>query len=183
MKMKNGLKAEDEEIYQNEEIKLMLYALGIDINNYRPEKLRYGKIAICVDPDDDGAHIALLIMANLHKLCPEFLKENRLFWLRSPLFIEHDKNANPISWYYTDADFNKVRGNLKGDITRIKGLGALEEADLKATLFSTTGGQVMDEIEYSSEGIELLCDLMGIKVAPRKEFVFNNIDFSKYGNM
>ena len=182
-KMKNGLKAEDEEIYQNEEIKLMLYALGIDINNYRPEKLRYGKIAICVDPDDDGAHIALLIMANLHKLCPEFLKENRLFWLRSPLFIEHDKNANPISWYYTDADFNKVRGNLKGDITRIKGLGALEEADLKATLFSTTGGQVMDEIEYSSEGIELLCDLMGIKVAPRKEFVFNNIDFSKYGNM
>lgn len=182
-KMKNGLKAEDEEIYQNEEIKLMLYALGIDINNYKPEKLRYGKIAICVDPDDDGAHIALLIMANLHKLCPEFLKENRLFWLRSPLFIEHDKNANPISWYYTDADFNKVRGNLKGDITRIKGLGALEEADLKATLFSTTGGQVMDEIEYSSEGIELLCDLMGIKVAPRKEFVFNNIDFSKYGNM
>ena len=182
-KMKNGLKAEDEEIYQNEEIKLMLYALGIDINNYKPEKLRYGKIAICVDPDDDGAHIALLIMANLHKLCPEFLKENRLFWLRSPLFIEHDKNANPISWYYTDEDFNKVRGNLKGDITRIKGLGALEEADLKATLFSTTGGQVMDEIEYSSEGIELLCDLMGIKVAPRKEFVFNNIDFSKYGNM
>lgn len=182
-KMKNGLKAEDEEIYQNEEIKLMLYALGIDINNYKSEKLRYGKIAICVDPDDDGAHIALLIMANLHKLCPEFLKENRLFWLRSPLFIEHDKNANPISWYYTDADFNKVRGNLKGDITRIKGLGALEEADLKATLFSTTGGQVMDEIEYSSEGIELLCDLMGIKVAPRKEFVFNNIDFSKYGNM
>lgn len=51
MKMKNGLKAEDEEIYQNEEIKLMLYALGIDINNYKPEKLRYGKIAICVDPD------------------------------------------------------------------------------------------------------------------------------------
>lgn len=50
-KMKNGLKAEDEEIYQNEEIKLMLYALGIDINNYKPEKLRYGKIAICVDPD------------------------------------------------------------------------------------------------------------------------------------
>lgn len=51
-KMKNGLKSEDEEIYQNEEIKLMLYALGIDINNYRPEKLRYGKIAICVDPDE-----------------------------------------------------------------------------------------------------------------------------------
>lgn len=53
MKMKNGLKADDEEIYKNEEIKLLLYALGIDINNYKPDKLRYGKIAICVDPDSD----------------------------------------------------------------------------------------------------------------------------------
>lgn len=120
-KMKNGLKAEDEELYKNEEIKLLLYALGIDINSYRADKLRYGKVAICVDPDSDGFHIALLIMANLHKLCPNFLKENRLFWLRSPLFIEQDKNNNPVSWYYTDEEFNKVRGKLKGNIKRIKG--------------------------------------------------------------
>jgi len=60
-------------------------------------------------------------MANLHRLCPKFLKENRLYWLRSPLFIEQDKNKNPISWYYTDEEFNKVRGTLKGNIKRIKG--------------------------------------------------------------
>lgn len=50
-KMKNCLKAEDEEIYKNEEIKMLLYSLGIDINNYDPKKLRYGKVAILVDPD------------------------------------------------------------------------------------------------------------------------------------
>lgn len=182
-KMKNGLKAEDEEFYKNEEIKLLLYALGIDINTYRADKLRYGKIAICVDPDQDGFHIALLIMANLHKLCPNFLKENRLFWLRSPLFIEQDKNNNPVSWYYTDEEFNKVRGKLKGNIKRIKGLGALSEKDLKATLFSTTGGQVMDEIGYSPEGIEQLCALMGEDIAPRRDFVMNRIDYSQYGDM
>ena len=182
-KMKNCLKAEDEEIYKNEEIKMLLYSLGIDINNYDPKKLRYGKIAILVDPDDDGYHIALLIMANLHRLCPQFLKENRLYWLRSPLFIEQDKNKNPISWYYTDEEFNKVRGTLKGNIKRIKGLGALGEKDLKATLFSSTGGQLMDEIEYSPEGVEQLCNLMGVEVAPRKDFVMSRIDFSEYGNM
>ena len=182
-KMKNCLKAEDEEIYKNEEIKMLLYSLGIDINNYDPKKLRYGKIAILVDPDDDGYHIALLIMANLHKLCPQFLKENRLYWLRSPLFIEQDKNKNPISWYYTDEEFNKVRGTLKGNIKRIKGLGALGEKDLKATLFSSTGGQLMDEIEYSPEGVEQLCNLMGVEIAPRKDFVMSRIDFSEYGNM
>lgn len=182
-KMKNCLKAEDEEIYKNEEIKMLLYSLGIDINNYDPRKLRYGKVAILVDPDDDGYHIALLIMANLHRLCPQFLKENRLYWLRSPLFIEQDKNKNPISWYYTDEEFNKVRGTLKGNIKRIKGLGALGEEDLKATLFSSTGGQLMDEIEYSPEGIEQLCNLMGVEIAPRKDFVMSRIDFSEYGNM
>ena len=182
-KMKNCLKAEDEEVYKNEEIKMLLYSLGIDINNYDPRKLRYGKVAILVDPDDDGYHIALLIMANLHRLCPQFLKENRLYWLRSPLFIEQDKNKNPISWYYTDEEFNKVRGTLKGNIKRIKGLGALGEEDLKATLFSSTGGQLMDEIEYSPEGIEQLCNLMGVEIAPRKDFVMSRIDFSEYGNM
>lgn len=180
-KMKNGLKAEEEELYKNEEIKLLLYALGVDIDNYNSSKLRYGKVAICVDPDSDGYHIALLIMANLQKLCPQFLKENRLCWLRSPLFIETDKNNNPISWYYTDEEFDKARNKVTGMIKRIKGLGALSEKDLRATMFSTTGGQCLDEIEYSKEGIDELCNLMGIEIAPRKEFVYNKIDFSDYG--
>lgn len=50
-KMMNGLKATDDELLKNEEIKLLLYALGIDVNYYNPNKLRYGKIAICVDAD------------------------------------------------------------------------------------------------------------------------------------
>lgn len=182
-KMLNCLKAEDEKIFQNEEIKLLLYAMGIDINSYNSSKLRYGKIAICADQDDDGRHIALLIMTNLYKLCPQFLKENRLYWLQSPLFIEYDKNNNPKSWYYSNEEFNAARTSVRGEIKRVKGLGQLNEKDLKATMFSTTGGQKMDLIEYSSEGAEQLNQLMGIDIAPRKEFVFNNIDFTKYGEI
>lgn len=181
-KMINGLKEDDEKkYYDNKEIELLLYALGVDPNNYNPKKLRYGKIAICVDADDDGYHIALLILANLYRLCPQFLRENRVYWLRSPLFIEQDKNGNPLSCYYTDEEFDKVRGKLKGYIKRVKGLGQLNEKDLKASMFSTTGNQRMDQIIYSEEGIEQLCQLMGADIKPRKEFVFSRIDFSKYG--
>lgn len=122
-----------------------------------------------------------MILANLWRLCPQLIKEGRVYWLRSPLFIEQDKNKKPISWYYTDEDFNKVRGTLKGSVKRIKGLGLLNEYDLKATLFSTNGGQVMDKIEYSDEGARVLCELMGTDIEPRKEFVMNRIDFSDYG--
>lgn len=50
-------------------------------------------------------------------------------------------------------------------------------------MFSSTGGQKMDLIEYSPEGAEQLNQLMGIDILPRKEFVFNNIDFTKYGEV
>ena len=184
-KMLNGLKeTNDEKYYANKEIELLIYALGIDVNNYNPKKLRYGKIAICVDADDDGYHIALLILANLYRLCPQFLKENRVYWLRCPLHIAYDKNMQPLSWYYTDAELAaaKAKGKIKGDLDRIKGLGQLEEADLKATMFSTTGGQKMEQIIYSEEAIKQLCLLMGENVEPRKEFVMSRIDFSKYNN-
>lgn len=184
-KMLNGLKEQDDEKYfDNNEIELLIYALGIDINHYDPKKLRYGKIAISVDADDDGYHIALLILANLYRLCPQFIRENRVYWLRCPLFIAYDKNMKPLSWYYTNEELAaaKAAGKIKGDLDRIKGLGQLEEADLKATMFSTTGGQKMEQIVYSEEAIEALCSLMGEDVQPRKEFVMSHVDFSKYNN-
>lgn len=184
-KMLNGLKEDDDDKYfSNKEIELLMYALGIDVDHYDPKKLRYGQIYICVDADDDGYHIALLILANLYRLCPQFLQENRVHWLRCPLFIAYDKNMQPISWYYTNEELAaaKARGKIKGDLDRIKGLGQLEEADLKATMFSTTGGQKVDKIIYSPEAAKRLCELMGVDIKPRKEFVMSRIDFSKYNN-
>lgn len=179
-KMINGLKVDDDkEYYDNKEIELLLYALGINPSHYDPSKLRYGKVAICVDADDDGYHIALLILANLQRICPQFLKENRIYWLRSPLFIEQDKTGKPLKCWYTDEEFDKARSTTKGNVKRVKGLGQLNERDLKATMFSPTE-QKMDQIMYSEEGIHQLCQLMGPDIKPRKEFVFSRIDFSKF---
>lgn len=52
-KLINTLSNPEETYLANEEIKLLLYALGIDINNYNSKKLRYGKLGICVDGDLD----------------------------------------------------------------------------------------------------------------------------------
>lgn len=52
-KMLNCLAHNDEKIFQNEEIKLLLSAMNITPGKYNREKLRYGKIAICVDADSD----------------------------------------------------------------------------------------------------------------------------------
>jgi DNA gyrase subunit B len=174
-KIINCLSNQDEKIFNNEEIKLLLSAMNIVPGKYDSKKLRYGKIGICVDADSDGAHIALLIMAALQYLAPEFIKEGRLCWLRSPLYIVNNKGKE--SYYFTDDEFNKVRNKIKGEVTRAKGLGELPAETARESMFSPEY-QRIDIMEYDSEAVNLLYELMGENVGPRKEFIMNKIDFS-----
>lgn len=165
-----------EDILENEEVKLLLQALGITYGHtYDPKKLRYGKIAICSDADSDGSHIGLLIMAMLHRLAPQFIEEGRLCWLRAPIYkVGSGKKA---TYYYTEEEFQTK--TAIGDIIKYKGLGQMDEADLKNSMFNPEF-QHMDHIEYDVDGIETLEQLMGNQVQYRKDFVFNNIDFSEF---
>ena len=52
-KIINPLSNSEEDIFDNEEIKLLLSAMNIVPNKYDSRKLRYGKIGICVDADSD----------------------------------------------------------------------------------------------------------------------------------
>ena len=173
-KLINCLSNPEERYLINEEIKLLLYAMNIDINHYNPSKLRYGKIGICVDGDLDGSHIALLIMAALHKLCPQLLKENRLCWLRAPLFTEKKGKTN--YYYYSEEEKNKNYHG--GEVVSLKGLGSMSPEEMEESMFSKN--QRLEVLTYSDEAAALLEQLMGENVAYRKEFIFNNIDFSKY---
>ena len=115
-------------------------------------------------------------MAALRYLAPEFLNEKRLCWLRSPLYIV--KNGKNESYYFTDEEFNKIRGKLKGEVQRNKGLGAMSVDQAHKSMF-TSEFQHMDVLEPDSESIYLLEQLMGSDVRPRKDFIFNKVDFSE----
>ena len=175
-KIINCLSNPEEKIFNNEEIKLLLSAMNIVPGKYNASKLRYGKLAICTDADSDGSHIGLLIMAALQYLAPEFIKEGRLCWLRSPLYIVENKGKE--SYYFTDEEFNKVRNKIKGEVTRAKGLGELPAETAKASMFSSEY-QRMDAMEWDDRAIDLLYSLMGEDVEPRRNFIMKNIDFSK----
>ena len=115
-------------------------------------------------------------MAALHYLCPDFIKEGRLLWLRSPLYIV--KNKGREDYYFSDEEFNKVRSSIKGEVTRAKGLGALSAAQAANSMFSPEF-QRMDIMEMTEEAAQLLEQLMGEDVEPRRQFLFNKIDFSE----
>ena len=174
-KVINCLANNEEDIYDNEEIKLLLSAMNITPGKYNSKKLRYGKIAICTDADSDGAHIGLLIMAALHYLAPKFIEEGRLCWLRSPLYIV--KNGKVETYYYTDEDMAAARAQIRGEVQRNKGLGSLSADQAKRSMFDPAY-QRLDVMKHDEESQALLEDLMGDNVEPRRKFIFNNIDFS-----
>ena len=116
-KIINALSNDMDKVLANEEVTLFLKATGINISNYRESKFRYGKVAICVDADDDGMHIACLIMALLYKFAPEFLKEGRLYWLHAPLFKV--TSGKTTQYFYTEDQVKQSKA--KGVQQRFKG--------------------------------------------------------------
>lgn len=172
-KLINVLSNPIDKIYENEEIKLLLSAMNINPKKYNSSKLRYGRLGICVDADSDGMHIALLIMAAIYYFAPDFIKEGRLFWLRAPLYSVKSGKTN--HYFYSEEEYNNKK--VKGTVNRMKGLGALGEVQAKEALFGE--GRREDLLPYDEDAINLLLDLMGPDVEPRRDFIFENVDFSK----
>lgn len=173
-KLINAFSNSKEKLEKNEEIQLLLKALNITPGAYDPSDLRYGRVAICTDSDSDGYHIGLLIATALQHFCPEFIEEQRLCWLRSPLYIVKTKQGE--QYYFTDEEMDAVRGKITGEVQRNKGLGSLSADQAKASMFGKN--QKMDILNPTEDAINLLKALMGSSGIARKEFVFNEIDFS-----
>lgn len=174
-KIINALSNDEEKIYQNEEIKLLLSALNIVPGHYDSRKLRYGRVGVCTDSDSDGYHIGLLLMAALQYLAPQFIEEGRLGWLRSPLYIV--KNGKTENYYFTDEEMDAARGHISGVIQRNKGIGSLTPEQAYNSMF-TAKNQRFDMFQTSPEARDLLYNLMGKDVEPRTNFIFKNVDFS-----
>jgi DNA gyrase subunit B len=169
-KIINALSNDMDKVLANEEVTLFLKATGINISNYRESKFRYGKVAICVDADDDGMHIACLIMALLYKFAPEFLKEGRLYWLHAPLFKV--TSGKTTQYFYTEEQVKQSKA--KGTQQRFKGLGEMKDEDARCMF---DNNQWLEQLTWDDSVAELLEGLMGDDSQPKKDFVFSRINF------
>lgn len=182
-KVKNLLKHPLDECLENQEVSDIIMALGCGIQNrYNSKKLNYGKVAIAVDADVDGYNIMCLVATMFYVLMPEFILENRLCWLRAPLY-KLQKGNNKL-FAYDDNELAQVRkGHENWDITRAKGLGELNPEDMEQSMLHPQNRRLevlsIKDVEAAAESLKML---MGIDVEPRREFLFENVDFSILNN-
>ena len=178
-KVKNLLKHPLDECLENQEVSDIIMALGCGIQNrYNSKKLNYGKVAIATDADVDGYSIMCLIATLFYVLMPEFILENRLCWLRAPLYkIE---KGNQKLFAYNDEELEKIRvGREKWEITRAKGLGELGPDDMERSMLHPTERRLeVLSVKDVKAAADSLMMLMGPEVEGRRDFLFENVDFS-----
>lgn len=178
-KVKNLLKHPLDECLENQEVSDIIMALGCGIQNrYNSKKLNYGKVAIAVDADTDGANIMCLIATMFYVLMPKFIEEGRLCWLRAPLYRLTKNNKRIFA--YDDTELAKLKlTHQDWEQGRQKGLGEMTAEDMEQSMLHPTERRLealtIKDVEAAAESIMML---MGPEVEGRRDFLFENVDFS-----
>ena len=178
-KVKNLLKHPLDECLENQEVSDIIMALGCGIQErYNSRKLNYGKVAIATDADVDGFSIMCLIATLFYVLMPKFIEEGRLCWLRAPLYrlTKGDKRV----FAYDDNELEQMRSKYSNwEQGRNKGLGEMSADDMAASMMHPENRRLevltIHDIKAAAESIMML---MGPEVEGRRDFLFENVDFS-----
>ena len=179
-KVKNLMKHPLEECLENQEVSDIILALGCGIQDkYNSKKLNFGKVAIATDADADGYNIMCLLATMFYVLMPKFIKEGRLCWLRAPLYRLTKGNKRVFA--YDDKELAELRKKYPDwEQGRNKGLGEMSDADMAASMMNPEARRLevltIHDAELAEESLRML---MAKDVDERRDFLFENVDFSK----
>lgn len=109
-------------LFENEELKNLTLSLGVQKD---VEDLRYNKIIIATDADNDGFHIRNLVMTYLLLYFEELVLTGHVYILETPLF--RVRNKKKTIYCYSEESRDKAQKELGKDseTTRFKGLGEI----------------------------------------------------------
>lgn len=158
-------------VYENEEFNKLQDALNLEDGI---EGLRYNKVIIATDADDDGMHIRMLLLCFLLQFFPDLVKKGHVYIFETPLF--RVRNKKETRYCYTEQERLDAI-NYFGDsaeITRFKGLGEISPDEFK--------GFIGDDIRLTPVTIrkedsvkEMLEFYMGKNTLARQEFTIDNL--------
>jgi DNA gyrase subunit B len=190
-KILNVEKAQEYKIYENEEIKNMITALGVSFGTSEGEKalnmdkLRYHKIIIMTDADIDGSHIRTLILTFFFRYMKDLIDKGYLYIALPPLYLVKKGKEERYCWNEEERDkaIKEIAKDGKEDsvnIQRYKGLGEMNPEQLwTTTMDPTTRSLKLVSIESAAEADHLFSMLMGDEVAPRREFIEKNAKYAR----
>ena len=170
-----------ESILKNEEISTIISALGTGIEpNFDIEGLKFDKVIILADADDDGAHIRALLMTFFFRYMRQLVTDGHLYIGMPPLY-KLQKN-NEIKYCYDDAALEKAQKEMGKNtkLQRFKGLGEMNPEQLWDTAMDPAQRTLTRvTIEDAAAADKRITVLMGDDSTIRKDYIYEHADFNK----
>ena len=167
-------------LFENEELKNLTFSLGLQKDI---EGLRYNKIVIATDADNDGYHIRNLVMTYLLTFYEELVLTGHVFILETPLFRVRNKTKTVYCYSEESRDKEIAKLGKTAEVTRFKGLGEISPSEFGQFIFPRKEGESEDKgmhltpvtIQTLKNVPEVLKFYMGKNTPERRDFIVNNL--------
>lgn len=182
----NCLKSDYDKIFKSEIITDLLKVIGCgveikskkqsDLTAFNLDNLRWSKIIICTDADEDGFQIRTLLLTLFYRLLPTLLTEHKVFIAESPLFEITTKDETLFAFdEYEKAEILKKLGNKKYTLQRSKGLGENNADMMWQTTMNPETRRLISVSPADAAATEIIFDtLLGDNLPARKQFITEN---------
>ncbi len=190
-KILNVEKAMQHKIFDNEEIKNIFTALGVNIGTDDDSKalnttgLRYAKVIIMTDADVDGSHITTLILTFFFRYMHELIENGHIYVATPPLYLVKKGKLEKYCWTEEEREAAVQEMGQGKDasvgVQRYKGLGEMNAEQLWSTTMNPETRTLRQvNIDSAAEADHIFSMLMGDEVPPRREFIEKH---AKYANI
>lgn len=182
-KVLNTEKAKLEDIMKNEEINMIIHAVGGGVgSDFQVADIAYDKIIIMTDADTDGAHIQVLLLTFFYRYMKPLIEAGKVFIALPPLYkvFKGAGKSEKLAYAWTEADLDEAISKIgKGYLLqRYKGLGEMNADQLwDTTMNPETRTLIRVTIDDGAKSERRITTLMGDKVEPRRRWIEDNVDF------
>lgn len=180
----NAEKKRIEKILENEEIRTIISALGTGIgDDFKMKDLKYDKVIILSDADQDGAHIRAILLTFFYRYMKPLIQEGHVYIGMPPLYKVFKKDV--VEYAYDDKELKK-KIEIVGrgySLQRYKGLGEMNPSQLWETTMNPKTRMLMRvTLDDIAEAERLIPILMGSESEGRKAYIQTYADFNKVDN-
>ncbi len=167
-------------LFENEELKNLTFSLGVQKDI---EGLRYNKIIIATDADNDGFHIRNLVMTYLLLFFEELVLTGHVYILETPLFRVRNKTKTVYCYSEESRDKEVAKMGKSAEVTRFKGLGEINPSEFGQFIFPRKEGESEDKgmhltqvtIQTLKNVPQVLKFYMGNNTPERRDFIVHNL--------